>query len=334
MTIPVSVGFTSATSAQAVAGTDDTVAMTPLQTANAIAALAPSLSLPSQTGNSGKFLTTNGTASSWGTPSGGGSTRTSLTANTTYYVRTDGSDSNTGTANTSGGAWLTLAHAYNYICSTLDFAGFNVTIQVADGTYATTTSTNIPVLQPWTGGGNVIINGNMTTPDNCILTTTTGTIVLIQTTLPGSLTFQGFKLTSTSGIAIEHTGVGNFFYGTLDFGSVGTGYHIYTGSPAAYIQCIGNYTISGGAGRHWGENGGVINCVSITITLTGTPAFGDFAVAHFPGRIEAYNNTYSGSATGVRYFADAAAVIFTNGAGSTAFPGNSSGSVATGGQYI
>ena len=31
---------------------------------------------------------------------------------TTYYVRTDGSDSHAGTSNTSGGAWLTLTHAY------------------------------------------------------------------------------------------------------------------------------------------------------------------------------------------------------------------------------
>lgn len=44
---------------------------TPQQvTAQDIANLAPS-DLPSQTGNSGKFLTTDGSAASWGTPAGG-----------------------------------------------------------------------------------------------------------------------------------------------------------------------------------------------------------------------------------------------------------------------
>lgn len=41
-------------------------------------------SLPSQTGNSGKFLTTNGTSASWGTPSGSGGTVVHPYANTSY----------------------------------------------------------------------------------------------------------------------------------------------------------------------------------------------------------------------------------------------------------
>lgn len=40
--------------------------------ANRTLSVAADAGLPSQTGNSGKFLTTNGTASSWGTPAGGG----------------------------------------------------------------------------------------------------------------------------------------------------------------------------------------------------------------------------------------------------------------------
>jgi hypothetical protein len=44
--------------------------------------------LPTQTGNSGKFLTTNGSSLSWGTPSGGGGTSLELVASVSAAVTT------------------------------------------------------------------------------------------------------------------------------------------------------------------------------------------------------------------------------------------------------
>lgn len=73
---------------------------------------------------------------------------------------------------------------------------------------------------------------------------------------------------------------------------------------------------------------------NLTITITGTPAFSAYAGAYFGGILLANGCTFSGSATGSRYSVSSNAVIFTNGAGANYFPGDSAGSVATGGQYI
>jgi hypothetical protein len=56
-----------------------------------------------------------------------------LTANRTYYVVTTGSDS-TGDGSV-GSPWATLQHAADFICTNLDFNGFNILVQLADGTY-------------------------------------------------------------------------------------------------------------------------------------------------------------------------------------------------------
>lgn len=80
--------------------------------------------------------------------------------------------------------------------------------------------------------------------------------------------------------------------------------------------------------------GGLILVNGQTVTISGTPAFGSaFAFAWRTGTVDAYNNTYSGAATGVRYNANMNGVIVVGGAGATYLPGNSAGSTATGGQY-
>jgi hypothetical protein len=50
-------------------------------------------------------------------------------------------------------------------------------------------------------------------------------------------------------------------------------------------------------------------------------------------RISSANVTFSGAATGARYFANMNSIIQTNGGGANFFPGDSAGSTATGGQY-
>jgi hypothetical protein len=96
-----------------------------------------------------------------------------------------------------------------------------------------------------------------------------------------------------------------------------------------------NYTISGGALRHWYSSVfGWIHCIGHTVTITGTPAFsGAFAFSYF-GYMNVSGCTFSGSATGARYYSGANGIINTGGAGASYLPGDTAGSTASGGQYV
>jgi hypothetical protein len=69
--------------------------------------------------------------------------------------------------------------------------------------------------------------------------------------------------------------------------------------------------------------------------VSGTPAFsGQFAWADLWGYLSANGSTtFSGSATGKRYFADNFARISTAGGGASFFPGNVAGTVGVDGRY-
>ena len=251
--------------------------------------------------------------------------REALTANRTYYVRTNGSDANTGLANSSGGAWLTLQHAYDYVASHLDLGGYTVTIQ---GGNTPSFTAGLSVAQPWTGGGAIILDlggGSLNV---------TGSAVQNLTVLPGTLTVQNGTLIAT-GSGVINQGVGNIAIGSgVTFGACGF-VHLVAYATGAIVNVTANTTVSGGGAAHWyAANGGLISDASHTITLTGTPAFSPYGFAFSrAGNIQCFSNTFSGSATGPRYLSDLTGVVFTNSGGASYLPGNSSGSTATGGIY-
>jgi hypothetical protein len=254
--------------------------------------------------------------------------RDMLSANRTYYVRTDGNDSNNGLVNTAAGAFLTIQAAVTAY-QALDCNGYDVTIQVGDGTY-----TGATVITNRIGAGNLYLLGNVTTPANVLLNVT-GICISINGHPSGSKVYlRGFKLQGTThGILVDNGSV--VYYGNVNFGACGT-YHIVAvrAGKAFFDQ---NYTISAGAGAHLAtDRMGLISVsVAITVTLSGTPNFSTaFAYATMGGVLfEGGYMTFSGSGTGVYYSASLNAVINTNGAGATHFPGNSAGGVVTGGQY-
>jgi hypothetical protein len=257
--------------------------------------------------------------------------REKLTAARTYYVRTDGSDSNTGLTNTAGGAFLTIQKAIDVV-QALDLGGFTATIQVGNGTY--TGSNTLKNLF----GGSCIIQGDTTTPSNVLISPTSGpcfTTGLNQAVINYRL--QGFKLqTNSAGSHCIYTDLAaQIQLGKLDFGAANAGNegHLFviTGSKVTFLD---NYTISGDAFYHWYcLDQGLVQCISKTITLSGTRAFNTFAVAIRNSTIWVASNTFSGSATGQRYNVQTCSVIETGAAGANYLPGNTAGSATLNGIY-
>jgi hypothetical protein len=252
-------------------------------------------------------------------------TRELLTAARTYYVATTGSDSNNGLSAST--PFLTIQKAINTVCS-LDMGVYQVTIQVADGTYTSTSVGNnyIGALPP-------IIQGNTTTPANCIISTTSNDCFVVNQIT--AWTINGFTLkttTSGSGLNAQNGGIINFQ--NIVFGPCATA-HI-NAQYSGIINCQSNYTITGASPIHWRvlESGVVEGLPNKTITITGTPAFSlAFLYMRCAGVIVVNSTTFTGSATGVRYNLNLNSACFVNGAATTYLPGDTAGTTATGGQY-
>jgi hypothetical protein len=262
-----------------------------------------------------------------------GAIREKLAADRTYYVRTDGADSNNGLTNTSGGAFLTIQKAIDTAVS-IDLSIYKITIQLT-GSY-----TEAPILKSFVGVGPIVLLGDETTPSNCTITgtgsTSTNIGIITADRILGSWEVRGVKLTSSvagqSGLRAAYGTI--ITMNAIDFGSLNGGRHTDIADNAILLGS--SWSISGNATHHLSAlQGGMIRCSGAAVTLSGTPAFATaFAYASSTSAIRCQSMSFTGSATGARYLADANGVIYTNGGGASYFPGNSVGSVATGGQYI
>lgn len=246
--------------------------------------------------------------------------RERLTADRTYYVATTGSDSNNGL--TVGTPFLTIQKAVDVVCGTLDIGINAVTIQLADGTY-----TAGAIVNPTVGTGVFTIKGNTGTPANTVIITST--TACIKATNGAVVTVIDLKLTSAGSYGVQTDKMSILNYGNIDFGACVM--HIYA-NTTSQIWAISNYKISGSAAFHWlADFGALLLCYGKTITLTGTPAFGNsFAKSAFLSTVYVAGNTYSGSATGKRYYSTSGSIISSD----TTLPGSISGTVDGGGQYI
>jgi hypothetical protein len=253
-------------------------------------------------------------------------------ADRNYYVRSDGSNSNTGLVNNAGGAFLTLQYAYDYITRNLDFNGKSITINLQA---STTFTAGLEATQGWVGGGALYIFGGGST----IISTTNANAIGVGTTavIQGTLHVGDLKLqTTTSGACIAMLGVGRLSGGsTIEFGAAAGGQHIFAFGSSSVVSMGNSYSITGGAAQHMFAYGGGTIVAGSANTITGSLTFSLFAYASRAGYIEASNLSYTGgTVTGQRYYADANALIFTNGGGANVFPGDVAGSTASGGQYI
>ena len=254
--------------------------------------------------------------------------REKLSANRIYYVRTDGNDTNNGLANTAGGAFLTIQKAIDTTAA-LDLSIYDVTIQIADGTY-----TGAVVLKSTVGAGRVIIQGNSTIPANVVISTTSNN-AFFASALIGAYTLKAFKVqTTTSGSCVYIEKGSALTVDGLNFGACAS-VHVILDSNS-YLSFASNYTISGGAAYHVysSDSSAIIYLGGITVTLIGTPAFSAyFAFATDAGAIRCIAVTFSGAATGQRFYVTNNGVINTSGAALNYFPGSIAGLQAFGGVY-
>ncbi|MXN54010.1 DUF2793 domain-containing protein [Shinella sp. AETb1-6] len=255
-------------------------------------------------------------------PSGAQGLREQLTADRTYHVAPAGSDGNDGLSTSA--PFATLQKAIDTALA-LDCARHDVAIQLADGTHA-----GASVSRPLLGNGRLTIRGNETTPASVVLT--------------GGLSFangvhakvSGLRITITTDL-IHALSVGNgvtLRIGRMEFGAVGANAdHIFCDNPCK-ILLEDNYTITGGARRHMNiGGGGSLSGTGRTFTLTGTPAFTQFAATSHCGTIALSSAIVVGSATGSRYIADTNGVINTFGKATTFLPGSTAGTNPAGGIY-
>jgi hypothetical protein len=150
------------------------------------------------------------------------------------------------------------------------------------------------------------------------------------------LTFKDFKIqTTTSGDGI-HTDKGAIVNAAnLNFGSCAGSGHLVAEGDSQIVYNNSVATIGGGSGTFIAAfSASNVSFRANTVTLSGAPAFSTaFAFSTMNATIFGDLNTFSGSATGARYSATLNSVINAGGGGATYFPGNSTGSTATGGQY-
>ena len=260
--------------------------------------------------------------------------REMLSSNRIYYVRTDGNNSNDGLSNTAGGAFLTIQRALDIIVFYLDLRGYNITIQVGDGTY----TTRVYLAKAWQGAGTITIQGNSIDPGLSVISVTNASAFQFDNVTENIIIKDLEIRTTTAGHSIYSTYGSKVSYNNVHFGD-SAGFHLF----AAYggnIICSGNYHITGDSVVHWcGYSGGQIYCAGRTITFSGSIVCSSyFAYSTRMGLMNVELNTFvlsgSSTVTGVRYQVDANALIYTQTGGANYLPGNSAGGTSTGGQYV
>ena len=257
----------------------------------------------------------------------GSAYREPLAGNRTYYVRTDGNDANDGLGDDAGSAFATIQKAIDTAYDTLDFAGYDVTIQLNGGTHTA------PVAiagKMQVGAGLVTIRGNPSAPGDVTLNTSSAAFA---NQSPVEIEIEGLKIQTSSGNCLEVERGASVILGAIEFGAAGTDHTLVRGGR---LQFTSNYTISGSARYHLQVNNqGLIQTPNaVTVTLTGTPAFTRYCNVVTLGYAAVNNFSFSGGATGQRYRVTLNAIINTLGGGADFFPGSAAGVAETGGQYV
>jgi hypothetical protein len=265
-----------------------------------------------------------------------GVVREQLTANRSYFVATTGLDTNDGL--TAGTPFLTIQKAID-VMAALDMSIFNVTINVAAGTYA-----QALILKSYLGAGPVAIVG--AGASTTTISAPAGTAVTANSTM-GRYIFNGFRFTAPGGSLFNLLRAPSQvdLQGTIDLGPAGPSAPQInlTNCSQLNIQTTnpGGLTISGGGSHHVSA---AANCTfacagRTNITFTGSPAFSVAFLQAIQGGIVSYNgntfvNTVTGQSASVATNAVIDTALNTNTAAAAYLPGNHTFSEQSGGVLV
>ncbi len=259
--------------------------------------------------------------------------RSPLLGDTTLYVRSDGLATGTiqvaALADTAAGSFATWQAAYDYVCKRVDTQGYTVTLRKGSGGSGTFSAAYGVLIgnRSWTGGGEIVIDGGSSASCEIIAS---NTCIYLQGVMGGGVTIKNIKLTCSGGDCIRHVAVGTLTIGDdVDFGDCAVA-HIEAHNSGCIVNILNvSYTISGDApfAHIWAHSNASIYHEASTVTLTGTPAFAIFAAANTNGVVQSSDSTFSGAATGLRFYVSTGGQITTAGAGAglTYFPGDTAG---------
>jgi len=261
-----------------------------------------------------------------------------LTAPLTIHVATTGSDATAD--GTPDAPFRSIQTAVNYVASTFFLAQYNVTIQVAAGTYLE--SVKLPAYMATSG--KVVITG-------------AGIATIVA---PSGFAPDGFQLMKAVTYNLENMQINGGNSGISDTnrscvycsaGSLilsGCTFLVSSGDGGAAANPI--TCTSGGNIGFWNTNAITMTAASVgslilsnggsigingPLTVTGTVTGGTVS-SNYCGQITrgASQPPISGAVTGPRYIATRLGVIDSNGGGVNYFPGTSAGSLSTGAQYV
>lgn len=254
------------------------------------------------------------------------SVREALLANRTYYVNSaTGNDSNDGLS--TGTAWQTLQKALDAV-ATIDFNGFNLTIECATGsTFGAVT------LKPGIGSGALQINGT-----GCAISAASGACVTQRLPNSHSITMTGFTVTGGASFGYDISGGGTgLIILSPTIGNITVAWFI--ARNFAYIQpALTTITVTGSTCTQpfAASSGGRVNSFGSTVnhTVPFTTGFA-YAFADTLAHLIAGSMVFTGSAVaGTRYRGATNSVIQVDGGGASYFPGTVAGTTATGSQYV
>lgn len=244
---------------------------------------------------------------------GGGGGLTALEANTTLYVSTTGDDNNDGL---TVGAPITLQTAL-YRASNYVFNGYNLTIQLANGTY--TGLFKLPSIL--SSSGALFIDGN--TGDN--------TLVKINGRFQGycntgQFHFRYFEIYSSGNDLFDLQRNGIYSFTEIRFGVCNNALNCYHNVSIS----LGNFTVFANELRFAQLVGNcTLDFANSVIDLENTPSFG-FAFITLSNSFVRWNGSYinSGSATGRRFRVEDNSFFYSDNDPNTDLPGNIDGVVS------